>query len=513
MLSVVTILSLVGILKLISYNNEQRTIGETELRQSYKVLQNIESIRTSIGETENLIQSYMLTGDKQWKNSLFSAHKRMLKTLDETAALETDPMQQHKFSMIRQAIQQKIAFQQTIISADSITPEFTAAMGFNGLNKRLTQRIQSPLNLSNERQQLLLQRKTDTLEAASIHTKFITIFSAVFVYMLILAALWRLRNQVQPGPAAKMDEDDAQSFDQSGHNRAGSGRLSGFKGVFPIYDGKEEKYRRQEETGIVRVLWSKAELEENFGYLSAKMKQPKQQETTIAAAELLATEVVPDWKVAGLPEELTLHFDQGNDHLLGHAVNANFYQSGPVYNRQTSTYPSGGPAMYRVLPSPGIPGKDMAWLPTQEQPGFDLHDLIKQVLQPFYAQADEKNIRLLHTIDPSLPGFLSGDAKKLRNILHSILDNAMRFTFKGYIQLTVTGMNMSGDQAEIAFSVADTGKGLDAEQLNDLLHGTGSKVPALYHAKKLAESQQNQLMIHSTEEDGTVCCFIGSYRI
>jgi sensor histidine kinase YesM len=73
-------------------------------------------------------------------------------------------------------------------------------------------------------------------------------------------------------------------------------------------------------------------------------------------------------------------------------------------------------------------------------------------------------------------------------------------------------MNTTGDQAEIAFSVADTGKGLDAEQLNDLLHGTGSKVPALYHARKLAESQQSQLMIHSTEEDGTVCCFIGCYR-
>lgn len=513
LLSVVTILSLIGILKLISYNNEQRTIGETELRQSYKVLQNIESIRTSIGETETLIQSYMLTGDKQWKNSLSSAYARMLKTLDETATLETDLMQQHKFSMIKQAIQQKIAFQQTIISADSITPEFTAAMGFHGLNKRLSQRIQTPLSLSNERQQLLLQRKTDTIESASIHAKFITIFSAVFVYMLILAALWHLRNQVQPGPAAKMGEENEQSFDHFDHNRAVSGRQSGFKGVFPITDGKDEKYRRQEGTGIVRVLWSKAELEENFGYLSTKMEQLEQLQTAAATAELLAEEAVPDWKVAGLPEELTLHFDQGNDHFLGHAVNANFYQSGPVYNRQTSTYPSGGPAMYRVLPSPGIPGTDMTWLPAQEQPGFDLHDLVKQVLQPFYAQADEKNIRLLHTIDPSIPGFLSGDAKKLRNILHSILENAMRFTFKGYIQLTITTMNLNGDQAEIAFSVADTGKGLDAEQLHDLLHGNGSKVPALYHAKKLAESQQSQLMIHSTEEDGTVCCFMGSYRV
>lgn len=511
LLSVAMILSLIGLLKLISNNNEKRKTGEAEIRQSYKVLQNIESIRSSVGETENFIQSFMLTGDKQWKNSLSAVQDRMLKQLDETAALETDQMQQHKFNMIRLAIQQKISFQQTVINADSITPEFTAAMGFHGLNKRLTQRIQSPLSLISERQQLLLQRKTDQIESASVHARFITIFSAAFIYMLILAALWHLRNQVQLGPAVKMEEDDL-SFDHLDHNRAVSGKQPGFKGVFPINDGKDENFRRHEGTGIVRVLWSKAELEENFGYLSEKMKEFEEKEPEVAVEELVAEEAIPGWKAAGLPEELTLHFDKGNDHFLGHAVNANYYQAGPVYNRQTSSYPSGAPAMYRVLPAPGIPGKDMGWLPTQGSPGFDLQELIKQVLQPFYAQADEKNIRLLHTIDPAIPGFLSGDAKKLRNILHSVLENAMRFTFKGYIQLTIQGMHIHNDQAEIAFSVADTGKGLDTEQLNDLLHGTGSKVPALYHAKKLAESLQSQLMIHSSEEDGTVCCFMGCYR-
>jgi|GEM_PF-1024169 len=514
LLSVVTILSLIGLLKLISYNNETRKAGEADLRQSNKVLQNIESIRLSVGETETLIQSFMLTGDRQWKNSLSVAYDRIAKMLDETTALEADPMQQHKLSMIRQAIQQKIAFQQTITNAESISPDLTATMGFHGLNKRLTQRIQSPLNLLSERQQLLLQRKTDQTASASLHARFITIFSAVFVYMLILAALWHLRNQVQPGPAAKAEDGSKLSSDHLDHSRAISGRQSAFKGVFPITDGKDDRVRRQEGTGILRVLWSKAELEENFGYLSEKMKQFEEAEAAIAVEELASEEVkVPDWKAAGLPEELTLHFDKDNDHFLGHAVNANYYQPGPVYNRQTSTYPSSGPAMYRVLPAPGSPEKDVPWSPKPDQPGFDLQDLIKQVLQPFYSQADEKNIRLLHTIDPSIPGFLSGDAKKLRNILHSVLENAMRFTFRGYIQLTITGMNINGDQAEIAFSVADTGKGLDAEQLNDLLNGTGSKAPALYHAKKLAESLHSQLMIHSTEEDGTVCCFTGCYRV
>lgn len=510
LLFVFTVLSLIGLVRLISYNSEKRRLGEFELQQNYKVVQNIGQIRSSLGETESFLQSFMLTGDPQWKASLSTTHDRVLKILSETAVMESDPMQQHKFSLIKKALEQKIAFQQTVVAADSITPELTAAMGFFGLNRRLTMRIQSPLDLLNEREQLLLRRNTESIRSAAIQAKFITIFSAVFVYMLILYALWQLRNQVRPGPAVKMEEETEDAL-QSQSTKI----QAGFRGVFPMHDNRNDQVRRQQTTGIVRVLWSKDDLEENFGHIAAKMdeheKEFTQVDRLIAAAIPEESDAMPEWKAAGLPEALTLHIED-HDHYLGQAVNANYYQPGPVYNRLPGYLPAGS-SSFRVTPAPVITSPDFGRLPSQEAPGFKLSELIKEVLNPFYAQAEEKNIRLLHTIDLAIPNFLSGDAKKLRNILHSILDNAMRFTYKGYIQLTITGLNIQAEQAEIAFSIADTGRGIDSDQIQDLLHGTGSKLPALYHAKKLAESQQSQLMIHSTEEDGTVCCMIGTYRL
>lgn len=509
LLSLCTLLSLAGLLKLISHNNEKRKAGDAALQQSNLVLENIERIRTITTETESFLQSYLLTGNQQWKTSYGDAHERLQHMLEQTAAMEDDAMQQQKFRLLKQALEQKTAFHNAVIATDYASSEATAAIGFAELNKRLTQRVQSPLNLIAERQQLLIQRRTDEIESAATHASFVTIFLAVLVYTLILAALWQHRNRVQPGPVSCVngDEKEVDAFlNELTKNRAG------FRGVFSI-SGREDNERRQEGSGIVRLLWSKAELEKNFGYNAAKLKE---QEAAIALAEeeAIADQAVPEWKAAGWPEQLTLHFNQGNDQHLGHAVNANFYHSGPMYNRPGDSYLPGGASSFRVMPIiPDAGIRESQRSPLQEQQAFELGELIKKVLQPFYAKAEDKNIRLLHSVDPGIAQFLFGDEKRLKNILHCMLEHAMRTTCKGYIQLTVKALSTSSGQAEIAFSVADTGRGLDSEQMDDFLRGRGSKVPTLYHAKKLAEAAQSQLSVHSTEEDGTVCCFIGKFSV
>lgn len=470
-----TILSLVLMVKLISYNSEKRIAGEQELQRSYNVVQNIQSIRSSIAETESLVQSYLLTGDLQWKKNLSGVHGRLLRTLEETAALEADAMQQKKVLLVKQALQKKIAFQQNIMKAGSITPELKQEMGYHGLNRRLTTRIQSPLSLLTERQELLLQRRTEANADAADYARFLTIFSAVFIYMCILYALWLLRKQSQPGPAMKMFEKKNESMGQHKDNHEISPALSsGFHGVFSIHEGYREDLNDQKRTGIVRVLWSKQELDKNFG----------------ATADVL-------------------HLHQETSHL-GYAVNANYFQPGSPLNRLPNGHIPGITTSFNLHPAPYSPNTSV---PSQEQPGLQLSELVQTVLAPFYAEAEEKNIRLLHTVDPAIPKTLSGDGEKLRKILNALLENAVRFTFKGYVQLTVSGIKINREQVEIAFSVADTGKGIDPAKMQNLLYGDGSQVPVLANARKLIESQHNQMMIHSTEEDGTVCCFTGCFRL
>jgi CHASE3 domain sensor protein len=479
LLFVFTILSLVFLIKLISDNSEKRKTGESALQLSNKVIQNIESIRSSITEAESLLQSYLLTGDQQWKRSLFAIHGRVYRVLEETAVMETDPLQQKKFALIKQALQNKISFQQTIMRADSITPELRTEMGYYGLNRRLTARIQSPMRLLLERQELLLQRKTEANADAANQARFLTIFYAVFIYLFILYALWQLRKQAEPGPAAEMLEEKNETNPPYSHeNNITPVAQEDFRGVFSIHEGYIKGANDNERTGIVRVLWpSQQELDKNFGNMSA------------------STDV--------------LHLHQENDHYLGHAVNAHYFQPGPSFNRVPNGYIPGGIASYNLYPIPSLP---LTRLPSQEQPGFQLVELVQSVLGSFYSRAEEKNIRLLHTIDPAIPHTLSGDAEKLGKILNGLLDNAMRFTYKGYVQLTISCLKMDGEQTEIAFSVADTGKGIDPDKMQDLLHGNGTQLPALAQARRLVESQYNQLMVHSTEEDGTVCCFTACFR-
>jgi signal transduction histidine kinase len=456
------------------------------------VVRNIQSIRSSIAETESLVQSYLLTGDQQWKKNLSGVHGRLLRTLEETAALEADALQQKKILLVKQALQNKIAFQQTIMKTDSITPELKQEMGYHGLNRRFTTRIHSPLGLLTERQELLLQRRTEANADAAAYARFLTIFSAVFVYMCILYALWFLRKQSQPGPAMKMFEEENESTRQYKDDHDISPALSsGFHGVFSIHEGYRKDSNDKERTGIVRVLWSKQELEKNFS----------------AAADVLHLHQI---KRNSHKNSDVLHLHQETGHYLGNAVNANYFQPGSSLNRLPNGHIPGITSSFNLHSAPYSPNIS---LPSQEQPGFQLAELVQTVLAAFYAEAEEKNIRLLHTVDPAIPKTLSGDAEKLRRILNDLLENAIRFTFKGYVQLTISGIKISKEQVEIAFSVADTGKGIDPDKMQNLLYGDGTQVPVLANARKLVESQHNQMMIHSTEEDGTVCCFTSCFRL
>ncbi|MCG2616028.1 ATP-binding protein [Terrimonas sp. NA20] len=509
LLCLFTLVCLAGLLKAISYNSQKEEEGGIALMQANKVMRNLEGLRAAVSETESLVQSFLLTGDQQWKKELPASRLVMLQLLKETASLEADQMQQQKFALIKKSIEQKIAFQENMLRMDNISPAYLEAIGYHQINGRLDEKIRLPILLATERQALLMQRKAAENDSASMHARFITIFTAVFIYLLILCALWHLRNLVRTGPAARMDNTDTED------DEIFSREQGAFIGVFSIA-GSGQIIRRQEGTAIVRVLWAKEEVEQNFNYIAAKIDEQQKslkKGSSDEETELMEEDLLPEWMAAGLPEQLTLNVDRGHDHFMGQAVNANYYQPGPVYNRQPGNYMPGGMSSYRILPVPPTPNQpEITRTPGQESPGFELSTLIQDILNPYYVEAEEKNIRLLYTLDPSIPNFLSGDARKLSGILRNVIDNAMRFTYKGYIQLTVTGMNIQVDKAEIAFSIADTGKGLDAEQMNDLLNGPGTTVPGLYQAKKLAESQQSQLMIHSTEEDGTVCCFVGSYR-
>ena len=98
---------------------------------------------------------------------------------------------------------------------------------------------------------------------------------------------------------------------------------------------------------------------------------------------------------------------------------------------------------------------------------YDLAELISSLSNVVSLKADEK--QLLMTIDaaPDLPRILYGDDVRVKQILINILSNAVKYTNKGYVKLSIH-MEYEADTAYLVCSIEDSGIGIRADDLPNL---------------------------------------------
>ncbi|MGI6783190.1 MAG: PAS domain S-box protein [Aminivibrio sp.] len=147
---------------------------------------------------------------------------------------------------------------------------------------------------------------------------------------------------------------------------------------------------------------------------------------------------------------------------------------------------------------------------------FPLEKLLYDSLNPFYARAREKNLSLSVDADPNLPPALVGDPVRIRQVVTNFLSNAIKFTEKGAVFLTVKLMERDGNRVRVNFSVSDTGTGIDGKLMEQLFTpfkqgesflnrkygGTGL---GLSISKKLADLMGGTLAVESHPGEGA--CF------
>jgi CheY-like chemotaxis protein len=79
-------------------------------------------------------------------------------------------------------------------------------------------------------------------------------------------------------------------------------------------------------------------------------------------------------------------------------------------------------------------------------------------------------LELFVDVNPATPEAVALDAKRVSQVLHQLLANAVRFTRQGGVRLQVDAApGRDGQGVWIAFSVSDTGPGVDAERLAEVL--------------------------------------------
>ncbi len=97
--------------------------------------------------------------------------------------------------------------------------------------------------------------------------------------------------------------------------------------------------------------------------------------------------------------------------------------------------------------------------------GFDLREALALVNQEALSKAEAKQLKFVFALDEKVPSFLKGDPEKLRQALHHLLENAVKFTEKGEIRLCISPAEETRTHIMIRFEVADTGIGIDQDQV------------------------------------------------
>ena len=148
-----------------------------------------------------------------------------------------------------------------------------------------------------------------------------------------------------------------------------------------------------------------------------------------------------------------------------------------------------------------------------ENKEYEIAKLIDDVVSPYDFRIKEKGLQLNVKIADNIPQVLIGDSIKIKRILFNVIDNAIKYTDKGYIKIIVKG-NMDNSICNLEIIIEDTGKGISKdlkgnlfknyvrakEDINGNISGMGL---GLSLTKSLIDLLKGNIKIESEEGKGT----------
>jgi PAS domain S-box-containing protein len=156
-----------------------------------------------------------------------------------------------------------------------------------------------------------------------------------------------------------------------------------------------------------------------------------------------------------------------------------------------------------------------------ENTDFNIREVVERSVDILNVQAFVKNIELLYEVEPYLPDFFMGDAVRIRQILINLISNALKFTNKGEIHITVkskTGQMDGNNNTIVQFIVEDTGIGIPEEKITHIFtafaqadvsttRNYGGSGLGLTISKKLTELMNGTISVESEVNKGSTFTF------
>lgn len=146
---------------------------------------------------------------------------------------------------------------------------------------------------------------------------------------------------------------------------------------------------------------------------------------------------------------------------------------------------------------------------------YQLGNLLGDVVNMIQYTAKEKELEFKTQVDKTLPSILSGDCDRIRQIMINILNNAVKYTEKGTVTLSVTHEPVADKMTILKIAVADTGVGIKEEDRKNLfdnfqrldinknrsIEGTGL---GLAITQRLVDCMDGRIEVDSTYGEGSV---------
>lgn len=153
-----------------------------------------------------------------------------------------------------------------------------------------------------------------------------------------------------------------------------------------------------------------------------------------------------------------------------------------------------------------------------EESEFLLTEQLETVCEVAKSKASEKGLDFALEMDERIPRFLVGDAQKIRRVLLHLVDNAVKFTSSGTVELRLDLESRDQGEANVCFIVRDTGIGVPPEKQSAIFDafsqadnsstrrygGTGL---GLSICNQLVRKMGGRLWMRSEVGVGSVFCF------
>lgn len=155
---------------------------------------------------------------------------------------------------------------------------------------------------------------------------------------------------------------------------------------------------------------------------------------------------------------------------------------------------------------------------------YEMGSLLNDLYNMSTIKAKEKKLDLQFEIDAQMPRAYIGDEKRIKQVVLNLLTNAVKYTQKGFVTMSVQCKSITENTASLYFEVKDSGIGIKPEDMEKLtgefqrldltrnknIEGTGLGLNIVCQFLKLMGSE---LKVESEYEKGSVFSFVLEQRI